>query len=93
MWFNKTKNSNLEMNYDVHNDSYGYDESYSESSTEFMTAPSYVGGSISLSYAQESIMSAIIKKLKNCFSTNNYVDENYNDSYNDCSYNEVYDED
>jgi len=93
MWFNKTNNKNFDMNYDVYNDSYSYDESYSESSSEFMVAASNTDGSIALSYAQESIMSAIIKKLKSCFYANTYIDENYGDSYNDCSYSEVYNED
>ena len=52
------------MDYEAHNDAYSYDENYTESSSEFMVAPSYVDGDTALSYAQTSIMSTIIKKLK-----------------------------
>lgn len=80
------------MDYDVHNDAYSYDEDYTESSSEFMVASSDVNGSIALSYAQETIMSAIIKKLKSRLFSNCYVDENYGDSYNDCD-GSIYNED
>ena len=92
MWFNEMKNKNVVMDYDVHNDAYSYDEDYSESSSEFMIAPSYTGGCIALSYAQESILSAIIRKLKSRLSSNYYVDENYGDGYNDCD-GSIYNED
>lgn len=85
MWFNDKKHKNMLMTYEVHNDAYSYDENYSESSTEFMIAPSYAGEGISLNYAKESIMSAIMNKLKSNFYENLYVDENYGDDYNDCS--------
>ena len=87
------KNKDVVMDYDVHNDAYSYDENYSESSSEFMIATSYTGGCISLTYAQESIKSAIIRKLKSRFCSNHNVDEYYGDGYNDCSYPEVYTED
>ena len=85
MWFNDKKNKNMLMTYEVYNDAYSYDENYSESSTEFMIASSYAGEGISLNYAKESIMSAIMNKLKSNFYENLYVDESYGDSYNDCS--------
>lgn len=67
MWFNELKSKSVVMDYDVHNDAYSYDEQYSEESSEFMVAPSYVNGDCTLSFAQESIISAIIKKIKSCF--------------------------
>lgn len=83
MWFNETKLNNVMMDYDVHNDSGKYDEDYSESSSEFMVAFPGAGAG-ALSYAQESIMSSIFKKLKNRI---------FASDYNDCSYPEVYDQD
>lgn len=64
MWFDELKSKSVVMDYEVHNEAYSYDEDYTESSSEFFLAPS-VGDSIALTFAQESIMSAIIRKLKN----------------------------
>lgn len=52
------------MDYDVHNDAYSYDEEYSESSSEFFVVPSLVNGTGVVSFAQESIVNAIMQKLK-----------------------------
>jgi len=65
MWFDKSNDESVLMDYDVYNDSYSYDEHYSESSTEFFIAPSLVAGNVACSFAQESIINAIIRKLKN----------------------------
>lgn len=56
MWFNELKSKSVVMDYDVHNDAYSYDEQYSEESSEFIVAPSYVNGDCTLSFAQESII-------------------------------------
>lgn len=64
MWFDESKSKGVVMDYDVHNESSKYDEDYTESSSEFFLAPT-TDGSMALSFAQESIMSAIIRKLKN----------------------------
>ena len=65
MWFDDLKGESVVMDYEVHNEAYSYDEDYSESSSEFFLDPS-TGGSTALSFAQVSIMSAVIRKLKNC---------------------------
>ena len=64
MWFDKSNDDRVLMDYDVHNDAYSYDEYYSESSSEFFEAPSLVNGAGVVSFAQESIINAIIRKLK-----------------------------
>lgn len=93
MWFDELRNKNVVGTYEVHNDAYKYDEEYSEAPSEFFVSLPNSSGGVALSYAQESIMSAIIQKLKSCFNATKYIDENYGDSYNDCGYNEVYSED
>ena len=67
MWFDKSNNDRVMRDYDVHNDAYSYDEDYSESSSEFFVAPSIVNGAGAVSFAQEAIINAIIKKLKKRF--------------------------
>lgn len=67
MWIDKSNDDRVMMEYDVHNDAYSYDEDYSESSSEFFVAPSLVNVAGSVSFAQESIINAIIRKLKNRF--------------------------
>lgn len=65
MWFDELKGKSVVMDYDVHNDAYNYDEDYTESSSEFFLSPA-LGSGTAVSFAQESIMSAILRKLKNC---------------------------
>ncbi len=64
MWFDKSNDDRVMMDYDVHNDAYSYDEEYSESSSEFFVVPSLVNGTGVVSFAQESIVNAIMQKLK-----------------------------
>ena len=66
MWFDELKGTSIVMDYDVYNESHGYDEYYSESPSEFFTAPS-VGEVGVLSYAQESILSAVLRKFRSRF--------------------------
>ncbi len=48
---------------------------------------------VNMNYAQELILSDVIKKVQCNFNSNSYIDENYGDSYNDCSSNQIYSED
>ena len=92
-------NRNIQ-NYDVYNDSYTYDEHYSESSTEFLVSPKKKIVSLGKqprklrhNFAQKSILNMTRKKNmreKAVFEDSYAVV--YNDDYNDCSYAEVYDQ-